>query len=277
MRLSIEHRTSYSYGSSAAYSCQSLRLTPQSFNGQQIVSWQIDVSSFDGEPETSAGDVLASIDGFGNSVHLVSVHASHSRLVIAARGTVETSDQNGVVNGLSEHTPIRCYLKETAQTKPVDAIRELARAAAGITALDRLHSLSALVRDRIDYVIGATDAKTNAAEALAASKGVCQDHAHVFIAAARSLGFPARYVTGYFVTDDGSVADAHHAWAEAYAEDLGWIGFDVANRLCPTDRYVRLAAGLDADYAAPVRGSRRGGHSEKLSVSVDVQQQSVQQ
>ena len=133
------------------------------------------------------------------------------------------------------------------------------------------------MRDRIDYVAGITDTHTGAAAALADGKGVCQDHAHVFISAARTLGIPARYITGYLLMDDAQPADAHHAWAEAWIDPLGWVAFDIANRVCPTDRYVRLAAGLDAGYAAPIIGSRRGGASEKLEVSVAVQQQSAQQ
>ena len=100
---------------------------------------------------------------------------------------------------------------------------------------------SAIVRDRVDYVAGTTDAHTSAAEALADGKGVCQDHAHIFISAARTLGIPARYVTGYLVLDERAAPEAHHAWAEAWVEALGWVGFDVANRICPTERYVRLA------------------------------------
>jgi transglutaminase-like putative cysteine protease len=133
------------------------------------------------------------------------------------------------------------------------------------------------VRDRVEYVPGATGAHTGAAEALGDGKGVCQDHAHIFISAARTLGIPARYVTGYLVLDDPGPAPAHHAWAEAYVEALGWVGFDVANRICPTERYVRLACGLDAGYTAPVVGSRRGGSGESLNVCVAVQQQSAQQ
>ena len=102
---------------------------------------------------------------------------------------------------------------------------------------------------------------------------MCQDHTHIFIAAARTLAIPARYVTGYLVLGEEGTSEAHHAWAETWVEGLGWVGFDVANRVCPTDRYVRLAAGLDAGYAAPIIGSRRGGETETLDVSVTVQQQ----
>ena len=127
----------------------------------------------------------------------------------------------------------------------------------------------------------------SAAEALADGKGVCQDHAHIFIAAARTLGVPARYVTGYLLMHAGDErsrrergaracsdpAEAHHAWAEAWVESLGWVGFDVANRICPTERYVRLATRPRCHLRGAHGGlaPRRGG--EKLEVSVAVQQQ----
>jgi transglutaminase-like putative cysteine protease len=95
--------------------------------------------------------------------------------------------------------------------------------------------------------------------------------------AARVLGVPARYVNGYFLTETDEPSEAHHAWAEAYIEGLGWLGFDPANGICPTDHYVRLACGLDAGSAAPIRGTRRGGTDEVLDVLVEVQQQSAQQ
>ena len=133
------------------------------------------------------------------------------------------------------------------------------------------------VRDEIEYEIGATSAHTTAAEALAEKKGVCQDHAHVFISAARVLGYPARYVNGYYLDGGSGESEASHAWAEAYVEGIGWVGFDATNCLCPTDHYVRLAWGLDAVSAAPVRGSRSGGEKEALDVVVEVQQQNNQQ
>jgi transglutaminase-like putative cysteine protease len=79
---------------------------------------------------------------------------------------------------------------------------------------------------------------------------------------------PARYVTGYLATETEDESEAHHAWAEAWIDGLGWVGFDVANNLCPTETYVRLTTGLDASTAAPITGSRRGGGKESMSVSV---------
>jgi len=271
MRISVRHITRYAYAESVSYAIQSLRLTPAPFKGQRVVDWHVHIAG--------AGLPLEFRDGFGNRVHLVTV-GPHQDLTIDASGTVETADSNGVVDGLADPSPPRVYLRETPQTRPEPAIRELARCVTASDRLGHLHALATVIRNGVDYVPGITDAHTNAAAALAAGKGVCQDHAHIFIAAARSLGIPARYVTGYLLLEEPTAATAHHAWAEAWVAGLGWVGFDIANRICPTDRYVRLAAGLDAKGAAPITGSRRGGEGERLAVLVEVrlmQQQSAQQ
>jgi transglutaminase-like putative cysteine protease len=271
MLISVRHVTRYAYAESVSYAIQSLRLTPAPFKGHRIVDWHVHI--------VGAGLPLQFRDGYGNQVHLITV-GPHRDLTIEASGTVETADSNGVVDGLADPSPPRVYLRETPQTQPEPAIRELARCVTASDRLGHLHALATVIRDGVDYVPGITDAHTNATEALVAGKGVCQDHAHIFIAAARSLGIPARYVTGYLLLEEPAAATAHHAWAEAWVEGLGWVGFDIANRICPTDRYVRLAAGLDAKGAAPITGSRRGGEAENLAVSVEVrrmQQQSAQQ
>lgn len=269
MLISVQHVTRYVYEEPVGYTIQSLRLTPASFKGQRVADWQVRV--------TGCPSPLRFYDGLGNIVDLVTVHTPHRELLVEASGTVETTDCSGIVTGPSKSIPTRVFLKETEQTRADPAIRELALCISETEPLDKLHALAGLVRDRVEYVAGITDAHTSAAAALADGKGVCQDHAHIFISAARTLGIPARYVTGYLFIDDTQPSDAHHAWAEAWVDALGWIGFDVANRVCPTEQYVRLATGLDAGYAAPIVGSRRGGASEKLEVSVAVQQQSAQQ
>jgi transglutaminase-like putative cysteine protease len=242
---------------------------PASFRGQRVLEWRVHVPG--------AGPPLLYHDGFGNSVHLVTINARHDELVVEAGGIVETEDCNGIVAGLAKTSPPRVFLRETPHTKADAAIRALAAGLGGETSLEKLHALVAAVHERVEYVPGATGSHTSAAEALADGRGVCQDHTHIFVAAARTLGVPARYVTGYLVLDDEARSQAHHAWAEAWVEGLGWVGFDVANRICPTDRYVRLACGLDAVYAAPIVGSRRGGATGTLDVSVEVAQQSAQQ
>jgi len=270
MRISILHITRYAYGEPARYAVQALRLTPPSFDGQEVVSWSI----------RAPGIERASTfrDGFGNLVHLVNTGTEHTSLEIAAEGVIETSDRAGLVRGLGEAAPVRVFLRKTPATSPDAAIRTLAARVAGERdEVARLHALMAAVRTAVDYAIGETDSTTTAAEALHRGRGVCQDHAHVFIAAARVLGAPARYVNGYMVAEGEGPAEAHHGWAEAWADGVGWIGFDVANLICPTERYVRLATGLDAPSAAPIRGSRRGGPTEELDVRVEVAQQNAQQ
>ncbi|MGH8324759.1 MAG: transglutaminase-like domain-containing protein, partial [Steroidobacteraceae bacterium] len=114
----------------------------------------------------------------------------------------------------------------------------MARRAAGSgDDLERLHRLCNGVRDHVDYLPNITDSETTAAEAFAHGAGVCQDHAHVMIAAARSLGYPARYVSGYLCPLDADMPAASHAWAEVFVDNLGWVGFDAANRQSPDERY----------------------------------------
>jgi transglutaminase-like putative cysteine protease len=260
MLISIRHVTRYTYPEPAAYSVQSLRLRPPSFRGQRVLSWSLKTSA--------PGQPLSFIDGFGNAVDLIAINGPHQELLIEAAGEVETENCNGVVRDLVSGAPPRVFLKETPQTLADAAIRALADEVAAKDELAAMHALSERIAEVVPYEKGMTDAHTCAAEALAAGKGVCQDHAHIFIAAARVLEIPARYVTGYLASDVEEESEAHHAWAEAWIEGLGWVGFDVANNVCPTDAYVRLTTGLDAFSAAPITGSRRGGGAEKLTVSV---------
>jgi transglutaminase-like putative cysteine protease len=147
-------------------------------------------------------------------------------------------------------------------------------------ALERLHALLTAVQAQVVYDTRSTTVATSAAEAFAQGRGVCQDLAHIFIACARRLGVPARYVSGHLARADGvTVQEASHAWAEAYVPALGWVGFDPANGACPADRHVRVACGFDYLSAAPVRGARLGGGAERLlvrlAVTPSVQSQSL--
>jgi len=273
MLIEIRHVTTYRYEKPARYSIQSLRLTPPSFDGQDVLTWAVSAPGFDKRIEYR--------DSMGNLVHLASLSSLHDGITIEASGIVETEDRSGIVRGVTEVAPRRVFLRETPKTAPDKGIRELARSVSNgkvpKDVLDCMHALMRAVQDAVEYEIGATHEHTSAAEALAAGKGVCQDHAHVFIAAARLIGIPARYVNGYFLSGTLAPSEAAHAWAEAWIDGLGWVGFDPANGMCPTDRYVRLACGFDAASAAPIRGTQRGGENEALDVKVEVEQQGAQQ
>lgn len=268
MLVSIGHVTRYTYATPALYSIHTLRLTPPNFEGQRVLSWRVEMPGIE--------SAVRFRDAFGNVSHLVSIPRPHSEIAIIARGTVETQDKSGFVRGLPEVAPVRVFHRQTAKTEPGEGIAELVASLKAPDPIDRLHELMQVIGERVTYEVGATNAHTSAAEALKDGRGVCQDHAHIFISAARLMGLPARYVSGYFVTGS-EPSEAQHAWAETYVAGLGWLGFDPANQLCPTDRYVRLACGLDAASAAPITGSRRGGMDEVLDVFVEVQQQSSAQ
>lgn len=129
--------------------------------------------------------------------------------------------------------------------------------------------MSALL-DKMEYIKGVTKVDTTAAHAFELGKGVCQDHTHAFIGCCRSIGIPARYVSGYLFTEDGSLMQTH-AWAEVW-KDNAWIGMDVSNGVIADELHVRLATGLDYRSASPVTGTRNGGGIEGMSSSVMVNQ-----
>jgi transglutaminase-like putative cysteine protease len=263
MRLAIRHRTEYRYSRPLAYAIQTLRLTPRTYEGLQVLRWQVR-----GERNR---DLPSYIDGLGNQVHANSFNRPHTRAAIVVEGEVETRPMGGVVRDARETLPSLYFLRATALTRPNPAIARLAaEATRGARGVERLVMLMAAVADRVEYRQGVTDARTSAAEALARGSGVCQDHAHLFVAACRTLGVPARYVGGYLFTGADGGEQASHAWAEAWLDEAGWVGFDPANNAQPEERYIRIAVGLDYWQAAPVRGIRRGEADETLDVSVAI-------
>lgn len=265
MKLHIRHETKYDYETSVRSSIQRLHLTPATFATQKVQAWKIEAPGID--------TALTYRDGFGNQVHVVTSQGAHDHVTVVAEGVVEVEDAAGVVRGLVCPSPDNVFLRQTEATEPSPELADIARTAQGrqLKPLDLVHAIMGEIHGRIAYEIGATHYHTTAAQALADGKGVCQDHAHAMLSVLRHIGIPGRYVTGYLVTDGALPATASHAWAEALVPQLGWVGFDAANCKCPTADYVRVATGLDAQGVVPVRGSRRGGESENMTVSVLVQ------
>lgn len=264
MRLSVDHVTTYRYETPVRGVVQSHRLTPSRCEGQTVLRWEVTVS------DGVAGGAFR--DGAGDRVQAWTVQGPVETVTVRVQGLVETVDMAGVLRGHRETVPPVAWLRETAATAPDGGLRALALAAEAPDRLGLAHALAALVAESLTYEAGETDAGTTAAEALTRGKGVCQDHAHVLIACARLRGLPARYVSGYLFTDaGGNPQEAAHAWAELWVDGLGWVGFDPANRCCPDARYIRLGSGLDAQDAAPIRGTARGAVRESLEVQVAVQ------
>ena len=267
MRIKIRHTTSYRYGEPARSALQLLRLTPRSHDGQFVRRWRVGV---DTEARLDKSE-----DAFGNLTHLVFLEGPLSQVNIVIEGEIDTVDTDGLVRETVERQPEGLFLRETHLTQATPSIRRFARearAAQGGEPMATMHGLNSRINKTFEFLVGATTSETTAAQALAARQGVCQDFAHVLIAAARSLGVPARYVSGYYLRTDRIDQEAGHAWMEAKLPELGWVGFDPAQGLCVSDRYVRLAIGCDARDAAPVRGARVGGSDEQLTVSILVEQ-----
>ncbi|AMK22614.1 MULTISPECIES: transglutaminase family protein [unclassified Sphingobium] len=248
MKLLVRHQTTYRYEAAAGRVAMRLKLMPVDTPAQKVLDWQVSVN---GEPLTSFRP-----NSYGEMEAIWVRHDRMDNAVIVAEGLVETRESHGVLGWLGGRVNPGYFLRETRLTKASEGIRAMALALPDDDGpLARLHALSAAVSDAVAYRAGVTTASTTAAEAFALGAGVCQDHAQVFIAGARVLGIPARYVSGYLLADDGDVLHETHGWAEALVPELGWVGFDPSNRVCVTERYLRIACGLDADEAAPIRGS----------------------
>ncbi len=273
MRLTIKHVTTYDYEPEANRVALRLRLFPATIPSQAPSGWTVTVN---GEAPSAK-----LVNSYGDQEAIWLGRKAVSTVEVVAEGQVETEDTTGLLKEWRMAAPPGVFLRETQLSKAEETVKALAAEVDGKSGLERAHALSELVRDRIEYKSGATEADTTASAALTLGAGVCQDHAHVLIAASRALGDPARYVVGYLLPDSDQdtveLPAETHAWVEVWIDGLGWVGFDPTNRICPTDRYVRLASGLDANDAAPIQGTVIGQATQEMTATVAVAALSTQQ
>ncbi|GAA4218461.1 transglutaminase-like putative cysteine protease [Sagittula marina] len=269
MRLKISHTTRYSFDAPVSSGMQQLRLRPRSRRAQEVTEWKMTLEG--------AVHEVSYEDQHGNCVDLITFERDCTELAVHCEGEVELSESNGVIGRHTGPVPLWLYKRVTERTKAGPAIKALLKSVDAGNELGRCHALMPAIAKSVVYETGSSESDWSAEEALAAGRGVCQDHAHVMIACAREAGLAARYVSGYLMMDDRTQQQAMHAWAEVHVPDLGWVGFDPANEMCPDERYVRVAVGLDYAEAAPVNGLRSGGDTETLSVAIEVARQSQSQ
>ena len=265
MRLTIHHVTSYRFAEPVRFGLQQVRKTPKTTPHQTVVSWRTAITG--GKKE------LSFEDHHNNTTELISLDRDTQSLDVLSEGEIEVSDTHGIVGPHRGPAPLWLYSRATPRTEEREQVRALVRRLDPDSDVDRLHALCGLIREAVAYETGASEPTWSAEDALSDGRGVCQDHAHIFIACARHLDYPARYVSGYLLMDDTTDQTAMHAWAEAHIEGLGWVGFDVSNGISPDARYVRVATGLDYSDASPITGMRIGGLSETLGVEIKVVQQ----
>jgi transglutaminase-like putative cysteine protease len=266
MQIAIRHRLSLAVGQGVARSIQHVLLTPQTGPTQTVLEWQIEMPGFD--------KAASFIDGFGNRAQLVSQVRPEPELAISVSGVVDTIDRNGVVGRLPGDIPPALYRRPTAATRAASSIISRFRSAPR-TGQDRIGLLHGLMARVAEVVGGAEQAQSQDGQRQSQAAGdggnpPAADYAHAFIGAARALDIPARYVTGYLYPGDGPAA--FHAWAEAWDDGLGWIGFDAMLGLCPMDKHVRVAVGLDAVSTMPVRSIPAVGEPQVVAMTVDAAQ-----
>lgn len=264
MRIKVSHETTFRYEPATRGVIQNLRLTPRSFDSQYVLRWRVSVDL--------DGALRPTEDSLGNVVHAFSHAKPVEHFVVSAHGEVETSDAVGVVRGAVETLPEEMYLRSSEKAHANASLRDFANAAIAGAAdpLDRLHRLMVAIHDAMAFDPAAAPAAGGAGEALALKKAAAADFAHVFIAAARQLGIPARFVSGYVAPESGDTATGMSAWAEAASPGLGWVAFDAARNLCADASYLRVAIGFDAASAAPFRTSHSGAGVETVETLVRI-------
>lgn len=260
MQFTILHRTVYRYSAPVQSTIQTLRLTPRTEPHQRARRWQLQ----------APGALTGNRDAFGNLAHVLAWHQPHREVAIEVRGEIEVDAlHEGRLEEQGGVAPL-VFAVDTPLTEPDAALRDFAARHLRAATPHGLLDFALAVADAVAYEPGTTHVRTTAAAALAQGRGVCQDHAHVFIAGCRAQGIPARYVSGYFYTPREAHA-ASHAWADAWLPDAGWISIDITHRCFAGDALCRLAVGRDYDGACPVRGLRVGGGEESMDVRVAMQ------
>ncbi|MEE2916831.1 MAG: transglutaminase family protein [Pseudomonadota bacterium] len=262
MRLSIDHRTTYRFTKPQGRIVQLLRVTPGNTHDQTVAEWHISVDC--------DARLREHRDGFGNRTTMLYAEGPLDRLEIAVSGEVVTSHSDGVLHGTFEPLPPAVFLRSTPVTDAGEVLAGFAhRMTEGHSPLGALHALNRALHERFALDTGRPDRGLTVDDAFARDTATPRDLAQMFVACARSLDIPARYVTGYCDLQDGR-RPTPHGWADGWVEGIGWIGFDPTLALSPEEHHVRIAVALDAAGCAPVAGSRLGEGEECLDVEVRV-------
>ncbi len=287
-RYHVVHETQVDYARPVTLSQQFLHMTPRSFACQQIESHALWVT-----PTENEG--VDGTDYFGDNTRQITITAPHRRLLVHAESTValmQRPDLDGI-RGSASWESLRNRLQQGMETTMADAYRFLyasphvgcsleleafARTSytPGRPQLDAALELTQRIFDGFEFDPDATDISTPLDEVLRGRRGVCQDFAQLMIGCLRSLGLPARYMSGYILTHPPAGqprligADASHAWVSVFCPDLGWVDFDPTNRCLVQHEHITLGWGRDFSDVTPMRGVVLGGGEQELEVRVTV-------
>ncbi|HSI11477.1 MAG TPA: transglutaminase family protein [Chthoniobacter sp.] len=287
MLYDVTHRTTYGYGSDVSVSHHLAHLHPRELRSQQVTNFRLSV---DPAPVVSSERV----DYYGNSTSFFSIGSPHDRLAVTARSRVRVT---APMLPESSRTPAWQQIRDRCANDRLTPDSEMGEfrfdspnivrrpilaeyAAASFTPdrplLEAVVDFNARIFRDFKFDPRATTVATPVDEVFKKRRGVCQDFAHLAIACLRSLGLPARYVSGYLETlpPPGKArligADASHAWFSVWCSGHGWIDADPTNNVLPGDRHITVAWGRDFGDVSPLRGLVVGGSGHSLGVSVDV-------
>lgn len=264
MKLEITHSTRYRYTGPIAETVMEVRLRPLDGGGQRCLDFRLELSHGIKARHYS--------DGYGNRVHYFNLVRPHSNLIVTSRSVVETGLAH---DGEIGEELVQDFLRFRSPVKDVEGVRQLAKThsfgehASPEQIEAALDELTLTISREFTYDRTVTNVYSAVDDVLTLKAGVCQDFAHLFVAVARSMGVPARYVSGYI--HDPTVKGHHvasHAWAEAWVTGRGWIGFDATHPVRTTEHHVRLAVGRDYTDAAPTRGVYVGSATGSMGISV---------
>jgi transglutaminase-like putative cysteine protease len=273
-RLRIKHVTGFTYAGTAHASYNEARMTPQNVTGQNTLFSQVECNP--------GATTWRYRDYWGTQVTVFDLQRPHQQLKVTASSLVETSERPVPSDsldweGLRQPSTSDTYLEYLTPTEltaiDADLVATAADLAGGRAPHDAALAIADWVRSQVEYVPGSTEVRTSARQAWAQRKGVCQDMAHLTLGMLRSVGVPARYVSGYlYPKRDASVGDTvagqSHAWVEWWSGD--WAGFDPTNGLIPGQRHVIVAQGRDYTDVTPLKGVYHGARSTGLGVTVEL-------
>lgn len=287
-RYRVVHETRYTYQSLVTLSQQYLHMTPRCFPYQQTESHRIWV-------DPAEEDGVDGIDYFGNSTRHIAITVPHKMLLVHAESTVTLTPRCGLaqIQGTLPWENLRAMMQQVRNAATQEACRYLfdsphvncsselehyARISytAGRPQLDAALELTQRIFDEFEFDAKATEISTPLEAVLKGRRGVCQDFAQLMIGCLRSLGLPARYVSGYILTHPPAGqprmigADASHAWVSVFCPGLGWVDFDPTNRCLVQCEHITLGWGRDFSDVTPMRGIVLGGGEQELEVRVTV-------
>ena len=287
-RYRVEHDTCYAYTAPVSQSWQLARLTPRALPWQTLLSHSLQI-------DPPADERHDAPDSFGNTVTHFGLHGAHRLLRVRMQCSVEVAERPALQAGAEpqpweevrdavRRAPQADDLMPARMSEPTQLVplSEAARAyaapslAPGRDWLGGVTELMHRIHADFEFEPGATTVSTSVDEVLHKRAGVCQDFAHLLLAALRAHGLPARYVSGYLLTEPAPGqprlmgVDASHAWVAAWSPRHGWVEFDPTNDQRADARYITLAWGADFADVVPLRGVILGGGAQEMEVSVSV-------